>query len=141
MVREAIGRLDGDGLILGIAARRMASRPLGPSLRAYSNTVVLVASRLPPPAVLARLKAIEREFGRRPGGQRWSSRVLDLDIVLWSGGTFAAPGLVIPHPRFRERVFVLRPAVTLVPEWRDPVTGFTVRQLHARLTRPRAGHR
>ena len=119
----------------------MTSRPIGPSLRSYANTVALVTSELLPPEVLERLKAIEREFGRRPGGQRWSSRVLDLDIILWSGGSFVGPGLVVPHPRFRERAFVLAPAVSLVPDWRDPITGLTVRQLHARLTRPSAGHR
>ena len=67
--------------------------------------------------------------------------MLDLDLVLWSGGCFAAPGLVIPHPLFRNRAFVLAPAVQIAPRWRDPVTGLSVRQLHARLTRPAAGHR
>ncbi len=89
-------------------------------------------------ALLALLKRIERAFGRRPGGRRWRARVLDLDLVLWSGGPYAAPGLTIPHPLFRERAFVLAPALAVAPAWRDPLTGATVRQLHARLTAPRA---
>ena len=67
--------------------------------------------------------------------------MLDLDVILWSGGPYAEPGLTIPHPLFRIRDFVLAPAAHVAADWRDPVTGLTVRQLHARLTRPRAGHR
>jgi 2-amino-4-hydroxy-6-hydroxymethyldihydropteridine diphosphokinase len=63
--------------------------------------------------------------------------VLDLDVILWSEGAFAAPGLTIPHPLFRQRDFVLRPASAIAGAWRDPLTGLTVRQLRARLTHPR----
>ena len=114
----------------------IASAPLGPSRRRFANAVAMLDSDLPPRALLTRLKAIEAEFGHRRG-QRWSARVLDLDIVLWSGGPFAEPGLIIPHPRFRERGFVLGPARMLAPHWRDPVTGLTLAQLDRRLTRPR----
>jgi len=84
--------------------------------------------------MLARLKAIERAFGRRPG-RRWGDRVLDLDIIGWSGGIWASRGLSIPHAAFRERGFVLGPLVEIAPTWRDPVTWLTVRQLLARLDR------
>lgn len=84
--------------------------------------------------MLARLKGIERAFGRRRG-QRWSARVIDLDIVLWSGGPWSSPGLTIPHMAFRERDFVLAPLLGVAPDWRDPLSGLTVRQLHARLRR------
>ncbi len=114
----------------------IASRPLGPSLRTYANAVALVETDLAPPALLARLKATEQGFGRRRSGQRWSARVLDLDIILWSGGIWASPGLGIPHSAFRERAFVLRPASRIAPGWRDPLTGRTLRQLSARLARP-----
>lgn len=114
----------------------LRSDPVGPSLRRYANGAALVRTKRDPQELLALLKRIERKFGRRAGGRRWSARVIDLDIVLWDGGAFAAPGLVIPHPAFRERGFVLRPAVAIAPRWRDPLTGLTVRQLHARLTRP-----
>lgn len=114
----------------------VASRPLGPSLRRYANAAAVVETRARPARLLRRLKRIERTFGRRPG-RRWAARVIDLDIILWSGGIFAAPGLVIPHPAFRARDFVLGPLCELVPAWRDPVTGLSVRQLAARLTRRR----
>lgn len=110
---------------------------LGPAGRAFANAVALVESDAEPPELLARLKAVERAFGRR-GGRRWGPRVLDLDIILWSGGCWEAGGLVVPHPGFRGRPFVLEPLVELAPSWRDPISGATVRQLLAVSTRRRA---
>lgn len=108
----------------------IATAPLGPSRRRFANAAALIESEEMPPEFLLRLKAIERVFGRRRG-RRWDSRVIDLDIILWSGGAWASPGLVVPHPQFRRRAFVLQPLNAIVPGWRDPVTGRTVRQLAA----------
>lgn len=102
--------------------------PLGPSRRRYANAVALVESSEPPDAMLRRLKAIERRFGRRRG-QAWGARVIDLDIILWSGGCWSSPGLVVPHPRFRERDFVLAPLRAVAGDWRDPVSGLRIRHL------------
>ncbi|MBO9714424.1 2-amino-4-hydroxy-6-hydroxymethyldihydropteridine diphosphokinase [Sphingomonas sp.] len=110
--------------------------PLGPSNRRFANAAALVESDEAPPALLRRLKAIERDFGRRRG-VRWGARVLDLDIILWSGGPWHGEGLVVPHPAFRERGFVLEPLLAVAPEWRDPLTGLSIRQLAARLRRAR----
>lgn len=107
---------------------------LGPAGRGFANAVALVESELDPPALLAEIKRIERGFGRR-GGRRWGPRVLDLDIILWSGGSWAAEGLVVPHPEFRRRRFVLEPLAEIAPLWRDPITGATIRQLLHRLGR------
>lgn len=120
----------------GLASPIVSSAPLGPSLRTYANAVTLLASEEAPAALLARLKAMERAAGRRPG-RRWGARVLDLDIVLWSGGGWRSRTLTVPHRAFRVRDFVLAPLVAVAPRWRDPDTGLTVAQLHARLTRPR----
>ena len=120
--------------LTGVVAvsRIVASDPVGPSIRRYANAVALVDSADEPPAMLARLKAIERGFGRRRG-QRWSARVIDIDIVLWSGGPWSSPGLTVPHVAFRERDFVLGPLLSIAPDWRDPLSGLRVRHLHARL--------
>ena len=138
MIGAALKRLADEGFEVIAAAPVLHTAPIGPSLRRYANSAAVIETALEPPELLALLKRVEREFGRRAGGQRWASRVLDLDIVLWSGGPFAAPGLTIPHPLFRARGFVLDPAASIAPRWRDPVTGLTVRQLRARLTRLRA---
>lgn len=131
--RESIGALR-------LVSPVIASAPLGPSSRRFANAVALVDSDEQPPAMLTRLKAIERAFGRRRG-RRWGARVIDLDLIGWSGGAWESPGLTIPHPRFRERAFVLAPLVAIAPTWRDPSTGLTARQLHARLTAARPVNR
>jgi 2-amino-4-hydroxy-6-hydroxymethyldihydropteridine diphosphokinase len=141
VLAAALERLEAEGVQLSDTAPVMLSDPVGPSRRRYANSAAVIESSLDPPALLALLKRIERAFGRRPGGRRWGSRVLDLDLILWSGGAYAAPGLVVPHPLFRTRDFVLAPAARIAAGWRDPVTGLTVRQLHARLTRPSAVRR
>ena len=101
--------------------------------RDFANAVALVESELDPPAMLKRLKAIEREFGRRRG-RRWGPRVLDLDLVLWSGGAFRSRRLTVPHPRLDQRSFVLEPLAAIAPGWR--VRGaLTARHLAHRLAR------
>jgi 2-amino-4-hydroxy-6-hydroxymethyldihydropteridine diphosphokinase len=139
LLRAALDCLAAEpGVELESASPIVASAPLGPSRRRYANAVAVVASDLDPPALLDRLQAIEAAFGRQRRGTRWRARTLDLDIVLWSEGAWVSPGLTIPHPRFRERAFVLVPARRIAREWRDPLSGRTVAQLAARLTRPRA---
>jgi 2-amino-4-hydroxy-6-hydroxymethyldihydropteridine diphosphokinase len=131
VLRAALAAMSRAGLRVEKTSPLMASRPLGPSRRTYANAATVIATRLEPPAVLERLKTIERSFGRRRG-RRWSQRVLDLDIVLWDGGAWSSPGLTIPHVAFRERPFVLRPALAVAADWRDPLTCLTVRQLARR---------
>ena len=74
--------------------------------------------------------AIEAERGRErpfPG----AARTLDLDLILFGDQIIDEPGLIVPHPRFRERRFVLEPLAEIAPEMVDPVTGQTVEELLA----------
>lgn len=135
ILRAAVAELAVRGVAVEIASPILRSRPLGPSLREYANGAALVETTLEPPELLEVLQAIEADFGRRRQGQRWRSRTLDLDIVLWSGGGWADERLVVPHGEFRKRDFVLRPATRIAPDWRDPLTGLTLKHLLARLTR------
>ncbi|MBX3565813.1 MAG: 2-amino-4-hydroxy-6-hydroxymethyldihydropteridine diphosphokinase [Sphingomonas sp.] len=113
----------------------LATRPLGPSRRRFANAAAIIETGDDPPTLLVRLKAIERAFGRRRG-QSWAARVIDLDIILWSGGAWSGPQLTVPHPHFRTRDFVLTPLLAITPGWRDPISGLSVRHLAARLRRP-----
>jgi 2-amino-4-hydroxy-6-hydroxymethyldihydropteridine diphosphokinase len=79
-------------------------------------------------ALLNRLLDIEQDDGRQrpaPG----AARTLDLDLILFGSERVAEPGLVVPHPRFRERLFVLEPLAELAPDWIDPVSGEAVSAL------------
>jgi 2-amino-4-hydroxy-6-hydroxymethyldihydropteridine diphosphokinase len=105
---------------------------LGPAGRSFANAAAILTSELAPPDLLDRLKALERQFGRR-AGRRWGPRILDLDLILWSEGSFAGAGLTIPHSHFRQRDFVLGPLAEIAADWRDPLTGLSVRQLRHRL--------
>ena len=101
----------------------------------YLNGVVVGDTGLSVRALLDRLIEVERADGRErpaPG----AARTLDLDLIFYGNQRVAEPGLVVPHPRFRERLFVLEPLAELVPDWIDPVSGETVSALLERL-RPR----
>ena len=133
----ALAELEARGIEIVRASPAILTDPLGPSLRRYANGAAVVRTTLAPDDLLECLKHIERQFGRRARGQSWTARVLDLDIVLWDDGCWSVAALTIPHLEFRHRDFVLRPACAIAADWRDPLTGLTLRQLRARLTRPR----
>jgi len=137
VLEAALRVLGSEGLDVGPVSAIRATPALGPAGRGFANAAAIVATDLEPEALLACLKEVERAFGRR-GGRRWGPRVLDLDIVLWSEGPYEGGGLLIPHPEYRVRPFVLQPLAEIAPAWRDPLSGRTVRQLLARLERRRA---
>ena len=101
----------------------------------YLNTVAIGRTALAAPAVLARLQAIERRHGRRrlPGKAAGAPHTLDLDLLLL--GTLARRSRppLLPHPRLRERRFVLQPLADLEPDLPLPPDGETVAALLRRL--------
>ncbi|HEX8640252.1 MAG TPA: 2-amino-4-hydroxy-6-hydroxymethyldihydropteridine diphosphokinase [Allosphingosinicella sp.] len=137
VIEAAVEALAGLGEIEGVARVRRTPA-LGPAGRGFANAALILTTTLNPEALLAALKEIERSFGRR-AGRKWGPRVLDLDIILWSGGAWGGPGPTVPHPQFRRRSFVLEPLAEIAPDWRDPVTGATIRQLLHRARRARSG--
>ena len=134
VVAAAIAALDA-AFTLFDASPLIINPATGGAGRDFANAVALIETPFDPPTLLAALKAIERGFGRR-AGRRWGSRVLDLDIVAWSGGRFTSRGLTIPHARLAGRPFVLGPLTAIAPDWRI-VGALTVRHLAARLARAR----
>lgn len=139
VLAAALDALAAEGAAVVASSAVLATAPLGPGGRRFANAAALVATPLAPPALLAVLQRIERAFGRRRG-RRWGARVLDLDILLWSGGAWTTRSLRIPHPGLAGRRFVLDPLAAVAPGWR-PRAPVAVRHLRARLTRPRPLHR
>ena len=95
----------------------------------FLNAAAVGETSISARALLDTLLAVERDLGRErpfPG----APRTLDLDLILYGDAIIdEAPSLIVPHPRFRERRFVLEPLAEIAPDWRDPVTGKTVEEL------------
>lgn len=88
----------------------------------YLNGAVIGETTLSARALLGRLLELEGERGRtRPAAM--APRTLDLDLILYGDAVIREPGLQVPHPRFRERLFVLEPLADIAPDWIDPETG------------------
>jgi len=99
---------------------------------AFLNAAAVGDTALHPHDFLHALQDIENAAGRErpfPG----AARTLDLDLILFGTTILNEPQLEIPHPRFRERRFVLEPLAAIAPDLRDPVTLLTVAELLARL--------
>ena len=132
VVEAAIARLD-EEFGLFDASPILLNPAHGGAGRDFANAVALIEAKVDPVDLLQRLKEIEREFGRRRG-RRWGTRVLDLDIIAWSGGTWRSRGLIVPHTSATRRRFVLEPLAAIAPDWRlqGPLTA---RHLAHRLAR------
>ena len=100
----------------------------------FLNAAAVGETSISARALLDTLLAVERDLGRErpfPG----APRTLDLDLILYGDAIIdEAPSLIVPHPRFRERRFVLEPLAEIAPDWRDPITGQTVEELLRTLT-------
>jgi 2-amino-4-hydroxy-6-hydroxymethyldihydropteridine diphosphokinase len=94
----------------------------------YLNAVLVGETRLSARALLEYLLATEQACGRERSYQG-APRTLDLDLVLFGDALIDEPDLKVPHPRFRDRYFVLGPLAEVAPDLRDPVTGLTAGEL------------
>jgi len=100
---------------------------------AFLNAAVVGTTELTARGLLDAILTIERDRGRERPYQN-APRTLDLDLILFGDAVIEEAGLTVPHPRFRERRFVLEPLAEVAPDWRDPVTGATITALLQRLT-------
>lgn len=98
----------------------------------FLNTAALAHTALPPEEILALAKALELAAGRRRG-VRFGPRPLDIDLLLHGDLQRHAPELTLPHPRLRERRFMLEPLAEIAPDLPVPPDGATVADLLARL--------
>ncbi len=124
----ALQALSKKGCIVEGVSPWFLSEPLGIPQPWFINAVAQICTPLPPLAFLKCLQGIERQMGRVEKGTG-APRIIDLDIVFYDQLVLFTPELSLPHPRFRERRFVLLPLSTIAPRYRDPLTGYTVEEL------------
>jgi 2-amino-4-hydroxy-6-hydroxymethyldihydropteridine diphosphokinase len=129
LLEAALARLPSAGLDVLARSRwwRSAAWP-DPSAPEFRNGVVLVRSAGGPEATLSALLGLEAEFLRRRGGRN-APRTLDLDLIAYGREVRDGPGLVLPHPRAHERLFVMGPLAEIAPAWRHPTLGRTAADL------------
>ena len=104
----------------------------------FANQALLVGTNLSADEVLMKTQAIERELGRdrkaeaaekAATGERYASRVVDIDIIFYDDIVVESEELTLPHPLMHEREFVLRPMLEVAPAWRHPILGQTVEEM------------
>jgi len=114
-------------------SRFIDTEPVGVGTQpVFLNGAVAGCTSLSAQQLLAFLLAVERERGRRRPFEG-APRTLDLDLVLYGAAIIDEPGLTVPHPRFRDRAFVLAPLAEIAGEMTDPVSGLTIRELWERI--------
>jgi 2-amino-4-hydroxy-6-hydroxymethyldihydropteridine diphosphokinase len=117
---EPVGVVGEQGLFLNAAASGLTTRDA--------------------PALMRELLAIEAGMGRtRPFAG--AARTIDLDLILYGDRIISTPTLTVPHPRFRDREFVLAPLADVAGDWVDPVSGRTVSECLRQVVAARGGDR
>lgn len=97
--------------------------------RPYLNQVLVVSTRLAPRRLLDLCLATEAQSGRHRDHARGLPRTIDIDIIAYGSLVFDHPDLVLPHPRYTWRKFVLLPLQSVLPGFTDPVTGHAIQWL------------
>jgi 2-amino-4-hydroxy-6-hydroxymethyldihydropteridine diphosphokinase len=116
------------GIILEARSNWYKTKAVGPPQPDYLNGCVIMQVNMAPDLLLASLLEIENKFGR-VRKERWGPRTLDLDLLLYDDLILNTPNLQIPHPRMRERAFVLVPLAEIAPNWVEPVSGRSIQEL------------
>jgi 2-amino-4-hydroxy-6-hydroxymethyldihydropteridine diphosphokinase len=124
-LRAALGALAQNGIV-PVRVSAFYATPAWPDPKdpTYVNAVAQIETILAPDALMARLHAVEREFGRARG-VRNAPRTLDLDLLDYEGRIEGGPP-VLPHPRIESRAFVLVPLADIAPLWKHPVSSRNV---------------
>jgi len=116
-----------------IQAPRYKSKAVGFTDQAdFTNSVICGDTKLEPLELLKFTQSIEEEVGRIRRF-RWGPREIDIDIIFYDDMIIDEKNLTVPHPRFTEREFVLKPLIDITPNFIDPVSKNTIKNLYDNL--------
>jgi 2-amino-4-hydroxy-6-hydroxymethyldihydropteridine diphosphokinase len=119
---------DTPGITIQAQSSWYQTKPVGPPQPDYLNGCALLDVQMTPQELLETLLKIEAQLGRIRQ-ERNRPRTLDLDLLLFDDLILDMPNLQVPHPRMRERAFVLVPLAEIAPNWVEPVSGKAIAQL------------
>lgn len=116
------------GILLEARSSWYQTKAVGPQQPDYLNGCVTLQVEMLPQQLLEALLGIEQQFGR-VRQERWGPRTLDLDLLLYDDLIVDTPNLQIPHPRMRDRAFVLVPLAEIASDWVEPVSRCVIKEL------------
>ena len=122
------------GLSVIASSRVYTSVPLGCAQSTFYNQCCIVHTSLSPQILLSKTKMIEKKIGRKRS-LRWADRIIDIDILLFDQICVQQDDLIIPHPHFSQRAFVLQPANEIAGSWYHPTLHCRVEEITLPLPR------
>jgi 2-amino-4-hydroxy-6-hydroxymethyldihydropteridine diphosphokinase len=130
-LEAAVVGLRAAGTVLAVSSFHDTA-PVGPPQPRYLNAALVLETAMTPLELLAIAQELESRAGRERG-VLWGPRTLDVDLLLYGDRIVREEGLVVPHPRLHERLFVLEPLAEIALDWPVPGLGRTVSDLLADL--------
>lgn len=122
LIEEKIGKIEKKSSVYETEPWGKTDQPM------FRNMTVLVNSTLLPELLLIQILEIEQTLGRIRI-EKWSERVIDIDILFFNNDIINQPDLVIPHPFLHQRRFVLDPLNEISPNLIHPVLERTIKEL------------
>ena len=114
-IELALGELRAVSDVLAISSI-YKTEPIGFSNQEeFYNCILEVKTKLSPKKLLYKIKKIERKMGRKKNFRN-GPRLIDIDIIFYKDSTINEDGLIIPHPRWLERLFVIIPMLEISPD-------------------------
>ncbi|HAC14398.1 MAG TPA: 2-amino-4-hydroxy-6-hydroxymethyldihydropteridine diphosphokinase [Bacteroidetes bacterium] len=103
--------------------------PVGAAKNIFFNSVVSASYSGTADELITSIKDFELEYGRDMSAPKWSDRLIDIDIITFGQKYSIGSNLEIPHPQYKNRLFVLKPLQEIFPNWMDPLSGDHIDEL------------